>query len=110
MCCKSVFKQFHVSNVGWILCVNLAFCCVDDNGRAVDFHQEKIAEAVEKAFRASGAMQPRGVADGIAERVVEKIESGAIEGTPTVEGVQDLVEETLIEEGFPSLGFSTRIL
>ena len=70
------------------------------DGRAVDFHQEKIAEAVEKAFRASGAMQPRGVADGIAERVVEKIESGAIEGTPTVEGVQDLVEETLIEEGF----------
>ena len=70
------------------------------DGRAVDFHQEKIAEAVEKAFRASGAMQPRAVADGIAERVVEKIESGAIEGTPTVEGVQDLVEETLIEEGF----------
>ena len=70
------------------------------DGRAVDFHQEKIAEAVEKAFRASGAMQPRGVADGIAECVVEKIESGAIEGTPTVEGVQDLVEETLIEEGF----------
>ena len=28
------------------------------------------------------------------------MESGAIEGTPTVEGVQDLVEETLIEEGF----------
>ena len=70
------------------------------DGRAVDFHQEKIAEAVEKAFRASGAMQNRGVADGIAERVVEKLESGAIEGTPTVEGVQDLVEETLIEEGF----------
>ena len=73
---------------------------VKRDGRAVDFHQEKIAEAVEKAFRASGAMQSRGVADGIAERVVEKIESGAIEGTPTVEGVQDLVEETLIEEGF----------
>ncbi|MDD6784812.1 MAG: anaerobic ribonucleoside triphosphate reductase [Eggerthellales bacterium] len=73
---------------------------VKRDGRAVDFHQEKIAEAVEKAFRASAAMQPRGVADGIAERVVEKLESGAIEGTPTVEGVQDLVEETLIEEGF----------
>ena len=28
------------------------------------------------------------------------LESGAIEGTPTVEGVQDLVEETLIESGF----------
>ena len=70
------------------------------DGRAVDFHQEKIADAVEKAFRASGAMQSRDVADGIAERVVEKVESGAIEGAPTVEGVQDLVEETLIEEGF----------
>ncbi len=70
------------------------------DGRAVDFHQEKIAEAVEKAFRASAAMQPRSVANGIAERVVEKLESGAIEGTPTVEGVQDLVEETLIDEGF----------
>ena len=33
-------------------------------------------------------------------RAVEKLESGAIEGTPTVEGVQDLVEEALIEEGF----------
>ncbi len=41
---------------------------VKRDGRAVDFHQEKIAEAVEKAFRASGAMQSRGVADGIAAR------------------------------------------
>ena len=70
------------------------------DGRAVDFHQEKIAEAVEKAFHACAAMQDRSVADGIAERVVEKLDSGALEGIPTVEGVQDLVEETLIEEGF----------
>lgn len=73
---------------------------VKRDGRAVDFHQDKIVDAVEKAFRASGAMQTRDVAAGIAERVVEKLETGAIEGTPTVEGVQDLVEETLIEEGF----------
>ena len=70
------------------------------DGRSVEFHQEKIAEAVEKAFQASAAMQDRAVADEIAEKVVAKIEDGAIEGTPTVEGVQDLVEETLIEAGF----------
>ncbi len=70
------------------------------DGRTAEFHQEKIAEAVEKAFQACAAMQDRSVADEIALKVVEKIESGAIEGTPTVEGVQDLVEETLIESGF----------
>lgn len=70
------------------------------DGRSVEFHKEKIAEAVEKAFRACAAMQDRSVADEIADKVVEKLDSGAIEGTPTVEGVQDLVEETLIESGF----------
>ena len=45
-------------------------------------------------------MQDRSVADGIAQAVVDKLEAGAIEGVPTVEGVQDLVEETLIEDGF----------
>ena len=70
------------------------------DGRSVEFHKEKIAEAVEKAFRACAAMQDRSVADDIADKVVEKLDSGAIEGAPTVEGVQDLVEETLIESGF----------
>ena len=45
-------------------------------------------------------MQDRTAAEDIARKVVEKLESGAIEGVPTVEGVQDLVEETLIESGF----------
>ncbi len=70
------------------------------DGRTSEFHVEKIAEAVEKAFQASSSMQDRAVADEIANKVVEKIENGAIEGTPTVEGIQDLVEETLMEEGF----------
>jgi ribonucleoside-triphosphate reductase (formate) len=70
------------------------------DGRTSEFHVEKIAEAVEKAFQASSSMQDRAVADEIANKVVEKIEDGAIEGTPTVEGIQDLVEETLMEEGF----------
>lgn len=73
---------------------------VKRDGRAVPFDESKIAAAVERAFAASGAMQGRPVADQIARAVVEKIEEGAIEGTPTVEGVQDLVEEALIEAGF----------
>ena len=70
------------------------------DGRTTTFHKEKIAEAVEKAFQASAAMQDRTAADEIADKVVAKIEAGALEGTPTVEGIQDLVEETLIESGF----------
>lgn len=70
------------------------------DGRTATFHKEKIAEAVEKAFQACAAMQGRDQADEIADKVVAKLESGAIEGTPTVEGIQDLVEETLIESGF----------
>ena len=60
------------------------------DGRTVEFKQEKIAEAVERAFQACGAMQDRAAAEDIAQRVVDKLESGAIEGAPTVEGVQDI--------------------
>lgn len=70
------------------------------DGRTAEFNESKIAEAVEKAFQACGAMQDRAAADEIARAVVAKLDNGAIEGVPTVEGVQDLVEETLIESGF----------
>ena len=70
------------------------------DGRKTEFHEEKIAAAIEKAFQACAAMQDRETADQIARKVAQKIDEGAIEGIPTVEGVQDLVEETLIESGF----------
>ncbi len=73
---------------------------VKRDGRTAEFHEEKIASAIEKAFQACAAMQDRDVADDIARQVVQKLDDGAIEGTPTVEGVQDIVEETLIESGF----------
>lgn len=73
---------------------------VKRDGRTTEFDQAKITDAIEKAFQASGAMQGRSVAEQISNTVVEKIENGAIEGTPTVEGVQDLVEEALIEANF----------
>lgn len=70
------------------------------DGRETVFDQTKIADAIEKAFQASGAMQDRSVAEQITDSVMEKLEEGAIEGTPTVEGVQDFVEEALIEANF----------
>ena len=70
------------------------------DGRETAFDQTKIADAIEKAFQASGAMQDRAVAEQITDAVIAKLEHGAIEGTPTVEGVQDLVEEALIEANF----------
>lgn len=73
---------------------------VKRDGRAVPFEESKIADAIDKAFQASGAMKDQSVADGLARQVVDKIDEGAIEGAPTVEGVQDLVEEVLIENGF----------
>lgn len=70
------------------------------DGRTVNFNKEKIADAVEKAFQASSAMQDRVMAENIADSVVSKLENGAINGVPTVEEIQDIVEETLIEAGF----------
>ena len=37
------------------------------DGRTVEFKQEKIAEAVERAFQACGAMQDRAAAEDIAQ-------------------------------------------
>jgi ribonucleoside-triphosphate reductase len=70
------------------------------DGRAVNFETDKIADAIDKAFTASGSFKERSVVDSLALQVVKKIEEGAIEGAPTVEGVQDLVEEVLAENGF----------
>jgi ribonucleoside-triphosphate reductase len=79
---------------------------VKRDGRAVSFEVSKIADAIEKAFSASGALKDRKVADRLALQVVRKIEEGAIEGVPTVEGVQDLAEEVLAENGFVQIARS----
>ncbi|MDR1713345.1 MAG: anaerobic ribonucleoside triphosphate reductase [Coriobacteriales bacterium] len=73
---------------------------VKRDGRAVNFETAKIADAIEKAFSACGVLKGRELVDRLAAEVVRKIEDGAIEGVPTVEGVQDLVEEVLAENGF----------
>ncbi len=74
---------------------------VKRDGRTTAFNAVKITDAIEKAFAASGAMQDRTVAEEITQGVVAKLEAKMSSEAPTVEGVQDLVEETLIESNFP---------
>ncbi|MDR2672583.1 MAG: anaerobic ribonucleoside triphosphate reductase [Coriobacteriales bacterium] len=70
------------------------------DGRAVEFDLDKISDAIEKAFTANGNISNEATYTKLAKAVLTKIEEGAIEGAPTVEGVQDLVEEVLYENGF----------
>lgn len=70
------------------------------DGREAAFNATKIVNAVEKAFNACGAVQGRQAAEEIGAAVIDKLEAGVLDGVPTVEGVQDLVEATLIEFGF----------
>jgi ribonucleoside-triphosphate reductase (formate) len=72
------------------------------NGTTVPFKTRKITRAIEKAMRASGEFQP-GLPEAITEAVIETLEQPVTEpagGTPTVEGVQDLIEKMLMHQGF----------
>ena len=74
------------------------------DGRAVDFDITKIADAIDKAFRASSLTRDRSECDRLATEVVNRLLEGALEGVPltppTVEGVQDIVEEVLAANGY----------
>lgn len=67
------------------------------DGRVVDFDPSKIAEAIFKAAKAVGGTD-RALAEALAKKVVERA-SQEIQGIPTVEQLQDVVEKILIEEG-----------
>ena len=71
---------------------------VKRDGRVSPFHYEKIADAILKAFEASGARKDYDYALSLAAKVQSKLIEDNIE-TPTVEQVQDLVERILIESG-----------
>lgn len=68
------------------------------DGRLVDFQGDKIASAILKALIASGARSDKDYARALADKVEAKLVEGDIE-TPTVEQVQDMVENVLIENG-----------
>ncbi|MDP6457911.1 MAG: ribonucleoside triphosphate reductase [Candidatus Bathyarchaeota archaeon] len=69
------------------------------NGQLAKFDQERITEAIWKAFKAVGGKE-RYIAQGLSDQTVEKIhERVGLDGVPTVEEVQDIVENTLIKNG-----------
>ena len=75
------------------------------DGRIVDFDYQRVASAIFKAFETSGQPNCR-LADELALSVVEKIvkkHKGSSKFIPTIEEIQDIVEETLIEKGFAKI-------
>lgn len=69
------------------------------DGRMDHFDVNKIAGAIYKAFQATDAKYDLDKAIEVANEVEEKLESRHSE-LPTVELVQDTVEETLISKGY----------
>jgi ribonucleoside-triphosphate reductase len=70
------------------------------DGRIVSFDKEKIVVAIFKAARAVGG-NDRKLAETLGAQVIDILNSTlAVGDIPTVEGVQDLVEKTLVESGY----------
>ena len=69
------------------------------DGRMDRFDVNKIAGAIYKAFQATDAKYDLDTAIQVANEVEQKLEARHTE-LPTVELVQDTVEETLIEKGY----------
>ena len=71
------------------------------DGRTVPYTEEKIAQAIFKAMRASGNLKGEETAHSLAQQVTGELENNEfISSTPSVEEVQDTVERVLIEKGF----------
>ena len=69
------------------------------NGAVVPFNPERITNAIYRAAVAVGG-RDRSIAEELAIEVVARLEQSLEEGeTPTVEGIQDIVEKVLIENG-----------
>ena len=68
------------------------------DGREVPFSSEKIADVIEKAFKATKVNKARQECESLAKQVEGILEA---EGIPvTVESTQDTVERVLIENGY----------
>ena len=75
---------------------------VKRDGTLVPFQAEKIEQAIFKAMRAVEAPD-RKAAHALADEVVRKLSEEKRLGTPTVEQVQDTVEQTLFNHGYFAL-------
>ena len=70
------------------------------NGDIVPFDAEKIFKAIDKALTAVGKSE-KGLARKLGEEVVGQITNKFHGSIPSVENVQDIVEEVLMRSGFP---------
>ena len=70
------------------------------SGAVAVFNKDKISNAIYQALAATSKAD-RGVADKLAEDVVNKLVEQGFTSTrsPTVEDIQDIVESTLIDSG-----------
>ena len=69
------------------------------DGRIVKFNKEKITTAIFKAAESVGGKDIN-IAETLADKVVDSLEEKTPKNAiPTVEGVQDIVEQVLINEG-----------
>lgn len=72
------------------------------SGRKVAFQEGKVARAIEKALRATGAYKAN-IPEKISKAVVAQlkdIQKADTNRIPTVEEVQDIIERTLMEVGY----------
>src|ERR1700722_7159207 len=74
------------------------------DGRLVGFDRAKIQQAMEKAALAVDPNADRRPFRLIIDHVIRHIEIKYGDTTPDVEGVQDLVEQTLMEHGHYEVG------
>jgi ribonucleoside-diphosphate reductase alpha chain len=72
------------------------------DGRTVKFNKKKIVNAIHKAID-SVEGEDGSAAEKLATRVVKKLNAKFRGGTPTVEEIQDVVEEVLIKESQPDI-------
>ncbi|MBN1324344.1 MAG: adenosylcobalamin-dependent ribonucleoside-diphosphate reductase [Methanotrichaceae archaeon] len=71
---------------------------VKRDGRVVPFDPQRISRAIGKAFESQGIVDPD-AAEALAERVV-RVAEDRLDEIPTVEEIQDIVEEVLIDAGY----------
>ncbi len=71
------------------------------DGRVVPFAKEKIEQAIENCFMASGTRKTQETAKELTDLVVAEIERDEnLPDVPSVEQIQDAVERVLIQKGF----------
>ena len=70
------------------------------NGVTVPFAAQKIARAIERAFTATRGGIALEEIDALTARVMERVQGRAAVATPTVEEVQNYVEDAIMDRGY----------